>query len=48
MARSSLHQGMHMWLTIAVDNNAESNGVNEWSPLTLLELLFTAAKMTQF
>ncbi len=30
---------MPMWLAIAADNNEESNGVNEWSPLMLRELL---------
>jgi hypothetical protein len=28
-------EAMRMWSTIAADNNAESNGVNDWSPLEL-------------
>jgi hypothetical protein len=30
---------LRMWSTIAADNNAESNGVDDWSPSTLRKLL---------
>jgi hypothetical protein len=34
---------MRMWSTIVADNNAESNGINDWSPLTSRELLLSCS-----
>ncbi len=40
--RHVLHrvEGIRVWSTFVVDNNTESNSVNDQSPLTLCELLW--------